>query len=124
MSAPVLRTGIDLVEVGRIEQLNEAIRERFLRRVFTPAELELAGERWESAAGRVAAKEAVAKALGCGIGPVQWQEIEIRRGENGEPVLALHGEAQRVADALGLTTWSVSISHSKTHAVAVAVAIG
>jgi holo-[acyl-carrier protein] synthase len=101
-----------------------AIRERFLARVFTPQELEDARDSSLHLAGRFAAKEAVAKALGCGIGPVSWQEIEIRRGQAGEPVLVLYGKARQMADDLGLTTWSVSISHTKEYALAMAVACG
>ena len=117
-----LRTGIDLVEIYRLEQLDPAIRRRFLQRVFTPAELEDCQGMLPSLAGRFAAKEAVAKALGCGIGPVSWQDIEILRGEQGQPMLKLTGNAHRVAEGLGLVTWSISISHTREHAVAVAVA--
>jgi len=117
-----LRSGIDLIEIYRLERLDPAIRQRFLNRVFTPGELEESQGMLPTLAGRFAAKEAVAKALGCGIGPVSWQEIEVRRGEQGQPVLKLHGNARRVADEQGLTTWSISISHTREHAVAVAVA--
>jgi holo-[acyl-carrier protein] synthase len=124
----LLRTGVDLLEIHRLADLQPAIRQRFLRRVFTPQELNLAGEgeneAWATLTGRFAAKEAVAKALGCGIGPVSWQEIEILRGPQGEPVLELHGAALRISQETGLETWSVSISHSRDHAVAMAVAVG
>lgn len=120
----ILRTGVDIVEIQRLEQVNPAIRERFIRRVFTPLEIELARGSYASLAGRFAAKEAVSKALGTGIGPVSWQEIEIRRDSSGAPVLYLHGRASEIAHLLGLTLWSVSISHGRTHAVAMAVALG
>src|SRR5512133_1188221 len=97
MGAPVLRTGVDIIEINRLEEVNPAIRERFLQRVYTPEERAICGKSWASLAGRFAAKEAVAKALGCGIGPVRWQEIEILRGESGEPLLVLHGKAQEAA---------------------------
>jgi holo-[acyl-carrier protein] synthase len=119
-----LRSGIDIVEINRMDEINPSIRVRFVNRVFTPAEQELAGGRTPSLAGRFAAKEAVSKALGTGIGRVHWQDIEILRGPAGEPVLQLHGLAREVAAGLGLTEWSVSISHGRTHAVAVAVAMG
>jgi holo-[acyl-carrier protein] synthase len=119
-----LRSGIDLVEVERLERLDAAVRERFLQRVFTPLELDETQRDWVSLAGRFAAKEAVAKALGCGIGPVAWQEIEIFRGSNGEPLLRLHGKAAERAAALGLQQWSLSISHTRTLAIAMAVAVG
>jgi holo-[acyl-carrier protein] synthase len=119
-----LRSGIDLVEIARLEGVDPAIRARFLKRIFTVQELETARDSNLHLAGRFAAKEAVVKALGCGIGQVSWQEIEILRGQNGEPVLVLYGKARQIADDQGLTTWSVSISHTNTHAVAVAVACG
>lgn len=119
----ILRTGVDLIEIDRLETLNPAIRARFLRRVYTEKELEDSGMVWASLAGRFAAKEAVAKALGCGIGPVGWKEIEVLRGPQGEPMLELHGAAQQMASQLKLDTWSISISHTRTHAVAVAVAL-
>ena len=75
-------------------------------------------------AARFAAKEAVSKALGSGIGFVRWQDIEILDGPYGEPILNLYGNASKIAKRLALDTWSVSISHSRTHAVAVAVAAG
>lgn len=120
----ILRSGVDLIEITRLEQLNPTIRDRFLQRVFTPVELEENIGRISSLAGRFAAKEAVAKVLGCGIGPVAWKEIEILRGEHGQPVLKLHGNAQKIADAQGLTIWSISISHTRQHALAFAVATG
>ena len=119
-----LRSGIDLVEIARLEGVKPEIRARFLIRVFTPQELEDARDSNLHLAGRFAAKEAVVKALGCGIGPVSWQEIEIRRGPAGEPVLVLYGKARQIASDQRLTTWSVSISHTKEHAVAIAVACG
>ncbi len=121
---PQLRTGIDLIEIGRLDSIQPRIRERFLARVYTPGELEESQGAAAFLAGRFAAKEAVAKALGCGIGPVRWQDIEIRHGPQGEPVLRLHGRAAELANQQGLATWSISISHSQSHAVAVAVAIG
>lgn len=120
----VLRTGIDLIEISRLEEMAPAIRQRFLKRVFTPLELELLGDSPASLAGRFAAKEAAAKALGTGIGAISWQEIEIRRGEKGEPLLVLNGRALEIALLLGLQTWSVSISHNRTTAAAVVVAVG
>ena len=119
-----LRSGIDLVEIDRLEGVEPAIRTRFLRRVFTTQELEEAGDSNVHLAGRFAAKEAVVKALGCGIGPVSWQEIEILHGQSGEPRLVLHGKASQIASDQRLTTWSVSISHTSAVAVAVAVACG
>jgi holo-[acyl-carrier protein] synthase len=116
-----LRTGIDLVEIDRLSGLSPEIHLRFLQRVFTLRERIEAGESDASLAGRFAVKEAVAKALGTGISVLGWQQIEVERGPEGEPVLHLYGKAQLEADRLGLTIWSISISHTRTYAIAMAV---
>lgn len=120
----ILRTGIDIAEINRLDEINPAIRARFIQRVFTEAEQALTHGSTPSLVGRFAAKEAVSKALGTGIGRVNWRHIEILRGPAGEPLLVLHGAAAERAAALGLVDWSVSISHGRTHAVAVAVGLG
>jgi holo-[acyl-carrier protein] synthase len=119
-----LATGVDLIEIARIDEVVSRHGKHYLERVFTPAELEYCGKRAESLAGRYAAKEAVAKALGSGIGDISWQEIEILGDEQKAPVLILHGRAENKARQLGLTNWSVSISHHKSDAIAFVVAIG
>lgn len=119
-----LATGVDLIEISRIEEVVARHGRHYLERIYTPAELEQCGKRVESLAGRFAAKEAVAKALGCGIGDVAWKEIEILGDDQNAPNLTLHGAAGQKAKELGLTTWSVSISHSQSHAVAFVAAIG
>ena len=119
-----LSTGVDLIEISRIEEVVSRHGKHYLERIFTPAELERSGKRIESLAGRFAAKEAVSKALGSGIGEITWHEIEILGDEQNAPVLSLHGAAQQKAKELGLTTWSVSVSHSMSHAVAFVVGMG
>ncbi len=120
----ILRTGIDLIEISRIEEVLARHGKRYLERIYTAAELDQIGQDAESLAGRFAVKEAVAKALGCGIGEVGWKEIEVLGDEQNAPNLTLYGAAAQKANELGLQTWSVSISHSLSHAVAVAVGIG
>ncbi len=119
-----IATGVDLIEIARIEEVVARHGKHYLERIFTPAELEYCGKRAESLAGRWAAKEAVAKALGTGIGDVAWTEIEILGDEQNAPALILHGMAESKAKELGLTNWSVSISHSQSHTVAFVVAVG
>jgi holo-[acyl-carrier protein] synthase len=119
-----LATGVDLIEIARIDEVVARHGRYYLERVYTPAELAYCGKRTESLAGRFAAKEAVAKALGSGIGEVSWKEIEILGDEQNAPQLILHGAALSKAKELGLTTWSVSISHSQSHSVAFVVATG
>jgi len=119
-----LATGVDIIEIERINDSVARNGERFLKRVYTKKELALCREDMASLGVRFAAKEAVAKALGCGIGDVRWQEIEILRDNARAPVLHLHGAAQALADQLGLETWSLSLSHTRSHAVAFVVAVG
>ena len=119
-----LATGVDLIEIHRIEEVIARHGKHYLERIYTPAELEQCGRRAESLAGRFAAKEAVVKALGCGIGDVTWREIEVLGDEQHAPKLTLHGAAKQKAEELRLTTWSVSISHDHGHAVALVVALG
>jgi holo-[acyl-carrier protein] synthase len=120
----ILRTGVDLIEIARIEEVIRRHGSHYLERIYTPVELEQCGKRFESLAGRFAAKEAVAKALGCGIGKIAWKEIEILGDEQHAPALTLTGAADRKARELGLTTWSVSISHSQSLSLAFVVAAG
>ena len=119
-----LRTGVDLIELERVETTIQRHGERFLERVFTSQELEEAGENVASLAARFAAKEATAKALGTGIGDVGWKESEILRGPTRQPNLRLHGRAADLADLLELANWSISLTHSHSHAIALVVAIG
>jgi holo-[acyl-carrier protein] synthase len=116
-----VRVGVDIVEVRRVASCIERWGDRFLRRIFTEQELRRCAGRPASLAARFAAKEAVAKALGVGIGAVAWREVEILNLENGEPAVLLHGRAEAVAALLGATCTALSLSHSREHAVAVAV---
>lgn len=119
-----LRTGVDFIEIERFNDAVQRHGERFLGRVFTDRELDEVGDNVASLAVRFAAKEATAKALGTGIGDVGWQEIEILRGPARQPNLLLHGQASRLADQLDLETWSLSLTHSQSHAIAFVVAVG
>lgn len=118
-----LRTGVDLCEISRLREAVERRGERLLARVFTPAEREQCGKNYASLAARFAAKEAVGKALGTGLGPVAFTDIEVVRGENREPILRLHGKALEKANALNLTGWAISLSHTGEYALASVVAI-
>lgn len=118
-----ITNGVDLVDIERFENLNPAIKERFLKRVFTVSELAETGKAFQHLAGKFAAKEAAAKALGCGIGPVSWQDLEILNDADGRPQLFLHGPAKITAENTGWFSWSISISHTKFNAVAVVNAL-
>jgi holo-[acyl-carrier protein] synthase len=120
----MLRTGVDLIEVERVARTAQRHGERFYRRCFTEGERADCGDRYAALAARFAAKEAVAKALGTGIGDVHWVEIEVCSDLRGRPLLALHGAAADLASALGLTEWAISLSHTHDHAIAFVVALG
>lgn len=118
-----LVSGVDMLEIERLREAMENHGERFLNRVFTSRELDENIRKVESLAGRFAAKEAVAKAFGSGIGDVAWKEIEILRAESGQPLLVLHGAAKSKAEAMRIVNWSMSISHTEGHAIAFVVGI-
>ena len=130
-------TGVDVIEVDRIRRATVRWGEGFLSRVFTPGERRHAGgpaaghvvigagasrASAERLAGRFAAKEAVMKALGLGWRRMAWREIEIEGDPRGRPIVRLTGRAAEVAAELGVQAWFVSISHTRTLAVAHAVA--
>lgn len=110
--------GVDMIEVERVAQSVNRHGERFLKRVFTEQELAYCRNRITSLAARWAAKEAVAKALGTGIGVVSWQEIEVISGSEQQPILQLHGAAANLATQLGLSHFAISLSHTKDYAIA------
>lgn len=116
-------SGVDLIEIGRVEAAIQRHGGRLLGRVFTAGEVDLCQGRAESLAARFAAKEAVAKALGCGIGQVAWRDVEVLRDENRAPRLLLHGKAARLAQQVGVVDWSISLSHEKQYAIAFVVAL-
>ena len=122
----ILGLGTDLVETARVARMVDDHGDRFLARVFTPAELAYcdrsAKRRTEHLAGRFAAKEAVLKVLGTGWrGGIAWTDVEVLPDAMGRPVLTITGEAARVAAERGIASWHVSISHIETHAMATAV---
>jgi holo-[acyl-carrier protein] synthase len=121
---PGLRTGVDLIEIDRFTAAYLRYKHRLLQRLFTSTELAENGENMASLAARFAAKEAVAKAFGTGIGAISWHDIEICRGDSGEPVLHLYGTAHRLAEEQHLHTWSLSLGHTQKHAIAFVVVIG
>jgi holo-[acyl-carrier protein] synthase len=119
-----LQVGVDLVEISRIAAVLASHGQRFLDRIYTPAEQARARGRPAELAARFAAKEATMKALGTGRIGVGWREVEVVSDRRGRPLLHLHGRAARRAAELGLTGFSVSLSHERSMAIAMVVAWG
>jgi holo-[acyl-carrier protein] synthase len=117
-----MRTGIDLLEIGRLERAIRRYGDRLLERIYTPGEIAEAGANIVSLAAHFAAKEAVSKALGTGIGDISWQEIEVQDVEANAPRLLLWGNAKMIAEKLGLSEWSLSLSHSDAYMIAIIIA--
>ena len=120
--------GIDVVEVSRVKSSLDEFGERFLKRVFTEAEREYCERQKRPElhlAARFAAKEAVAKAFGTGIGKeIGWLDMEITRRESGEPMVILTGGGAKYAESRGVTQVMVSLTHAKHYAAANAVIMG
>ncbi len=119
-------TGVDIIEISRIRKAFRNFK-KFGPRIFTTAEQDYCMTKkypWPSLAARFAAKEAVAKAMGTGIGQVKWTDIEIVKNGRGRPEARLSGTALEVAGRLGISGFQISISHCKEYAVAFAVARG
>jgi holo-[acyl-carrier protein] synthase len=119
-----LTTGIDVIEIDRIEHAVERWGDRFLLRIYTDRELAICRGQGQRLAGRFATKEAASKALGVGIRTLRWRDIEVLRDPLGKPMITLHGKAATIAQAKGLQNFDVSITHSRSDAVAVVVAWG
>jgi holo-[acyl-carrier protein] synthase len=124
----VLSIGVDLVENVRIEHSLERFGERFLHRVFTEGEIAYSQSMKYPArhlAARFAAKEAVSKAFGTGIGKsMGWKDIDVHRKESGEPYVVLEGGAKKLAEERKVSKVSITLSHTEHHAMAVIVIEG
>jgi holo-[acyl-carrier protein] synthase len=126
----IIGTGVDLAEVVRIRRALEDPRTgvRFRHRVFTQKEIAYCETKrrgkYESYAGRFAAKEAVMKALGRGWGAqVCWLDIEVTRAPSGKPDIVLHDKTARRAEQLGVRRWALSITHTAEHGMAYVIAL-
>ncbi|ADD03101.1 holo-acyl-carrier-protein synthase [Thermoanaerobacter mathranii subsp. mathranii str. A3] len=118
--------GTDIVEVERIKKAFNTYS-KFLERIFTQKEIEYFNSKRRNLthiAGFFSAKESVSKVLGTGIGSFSWKDIEICHNEKGAPVVILKGKAKSIADKKGIRDIKLSISHTKTHAISCAIAIG
>ena len=124
----VLGIGVDLIEVERIQHSLDRFGERFMKRVFTEGEIAYCVSMKFPArhfAARFAAKEAVSKAFGTGIGKAMgWRNIDIRKKTSGEPFLVFSGSAQELATKRGVTSALITLSHTDHHAMAIVVLEG
>ena len=123
----IIADGCDLIEIERIAKALQ--RENFCTRIYTAAELSYAGSKKNqrktaSLAAVFAAKEAVAKALGVGLGQIGWREIEVRHDELGKPFVALSGRARALAEEKGVKNIHLSLSHSREYALAMVILEG
>lgn len=123
----IVAHGIDLVDCPRIEEMINRHGQRFIGRVFTAAEKAYAEKNKNSVekySGRFAAKEAILKLMGTGWrGKIAWTDIEIINNNKGQPKVTLYGEVKSIADKLGISQVSISITHTANFAIASAVAL-
>ena len=124
----VIGIGVDLVECARIQHSLDRFGDRFLHRVFTEGEIQYSTSMKFPArhlAARFAAKEAVSKAFGTGIGKAMgWRDIDIRKKTSGEPFLIFSGGAKELAQQCGVTRALITLSHTEQHAMATVVLEG
>ncbi len=124
----VMGVGVDLAQITRLRRAVERWDERFLRRVFTEAEIAYCRRRRDPIphlAARFAAKEATLKALGTGLSMgVNWRELEVRRERGQAPVMVLSGRSKAIARAKGASRVLLSLSHDGDYAMAQALLVG
>jgi holo-[acyl-carrier protein] synthase len=124
----IVGIGIDAIEIDRIADTFKRYDSRFLDRIYTTGEIEYCTRQHDPApslAGRFAVKEATMKALGTGATQgVRWRDIEVVRRRGGAPILVLHGVAAGIAERLGSSSSLVTITHSRTLAIAQVLLLG
>ena len=124
----ILGLGIDIIEVARIESSYAKFGERFLDRILHPSEIQYCLSHRVPGpflAARFAAKEAISKAFGTGIGAqLGWQDMEVARKPSGEPFAVLHGKGEELMASRGAKDLRISLSHTQHHACAVAILEG
>ena len=118
----IIGCGIDLVRIERIEKIIKRWGNNFNSRIFTPLERDYCekkkNNKFQSYAGKFAAKEALLKALGLGLRGANWKEIEIRNNELGQPIIDTSGKLKNIALAKGVKKYFITVSHTKEYAIA------
>jgi holo-[acyl-carrier protein] synthase len=121
----ILGVGIDIIEVKRIQASHEKFGDRFLKRILHDNEIAYCLSHKAPGpflAARFAAKEAISKAFGTGIGAqLSWQDMEVARRESGEPYVILHGNGTKLLQERGGRVVLISLSHTQEHATAIAI---
>jgi holo-[acyl-carrier protein] synthase len=121
----IVGTGVDLAEVDRVRQAIERHGQRFIERIYTPAEIAYAqrkANRYERYAARFAAKEAGMKAIGTGWKRgVRWRDFEVINLPSGRPTLLFHGVAAQFAESLGVRNVALSLTHTSVQAMAIVI---
>ena len=124
----IVGIGVDIVEIARFDGAMQRQGQKLLDRLFLPSEQAFCQPQHEPArcySARFAAKEAVSKALGTGIGAeLGWHDIELGRKDTGAPFITLHGRGAETATRKGITEVLITLSHSEHYAVAIAIATG
>ena len=121
----IVGVGVDAVEIDRFRRSLERTPS-MKTRLFTSEELEYVdhhGDPTPSLAARFAAREAVMKAMGVGLGAFEFHDVWVQRAESGRPTLAVTGRAEQIADELGVTEWHLSITHTDSTAIAYVIAV-
>ena len=115
--------GTDIIEIDRLRRVYNKFTNKFIDKILTEREKSRmdCNNSNEYLAGRFVSKEAVAKALGTGIGQVNWKDIEILTAENGQPYVVLHNQAQQMANSMKVEQIFLSISHSRRNATATTI---
>ena len=118
----IVGCGIDLVKIERIEKIIKKWGDNFIFRIFTPLESEYCeikkGNKFQSYAGKFAAKEALLKALGLGLRGVNWKDIEVLNNKLGQPVIKLTGKLKEITFEKDIDRYFLTISHTKEYAIA------
>ena len=121
----ILGTGVDIIEVARVQASYERFGERFLNRLLRPGEIAYCLSHKAPGpflAARFAAKEAISKAFGTGVGArLGWQDMEVRRKESGEPFVVLHDKGKTLFQSRRAKRLLISLSHTANYAVATAI---
>jgi len=123
----IIGVGTDLVEISRFRLAMARRGERLNERLFSDDERAYAGRQKDPAkslAARFGAKEAVMKAMGVGLWKFKLRDVEVIRAKSGAPSVSLHGRAAEMAAERGIATWQLSLTHTETTALAVAIAMG